>query len=285
MAEKRKVIYYNDELNSEFSKAQIKTKEIGDDYVYIRESAFRRFTHFFWYRIVALPLARLYLKLAFRHRTENKAVLESSGGGGYFLFGNHTQDIADALIPAVTVFPRDAYVIVHPNNVSMPVLGRITPSLGALPLPDTLRAGRNFMKAIDRRIEEKKAVVIYPEAHNWPYYTDIRPFKDDSFYYPIKYGCPSYCFTNTYRKRRHGKKPRIVTYIDGPFYPDTGLKGAERRRDLRDRIYACMKERSRLSDTVYIRYIRKNTAAGSDTDCKAEAKCEKAEGTDKKSAG
>jgi len=255
----RKVIYYRDELNDEFSVAQITPKVIDADYVYVHNTPWKRLTHFFWYRMIATPIAYLYTKLAFHHKIVNKEILRQAKDSGYFLYGNHTQDIGDAFIPNMFDFSRDTYVIVHPNNVSMPLLGHITPSLGALPLPDDMTAYRNFIKAIETRISQKKAIVIYPEAHIWPYYTGIRPFPDTSFHYPVKYDVPAFCFTNTYRKRRFSDKPRIVTYVDGPFFPDESLPPREQRKDLRDRIYTCMCERARESDCVYIQYIRKET--------------------------
>ena len=254
--QEKKIIYYQNELEDEFSTAQIIPKKIDDNYVYIYNSAFKKFTHFFWYRIVATPIAYIYLKIVFGHCIKNRKVLREYKKGGYVLFGNHTQDIGDAFIPTMITTPKDAYVIVHPNNVSMPVLGHVTPSLGALPLPDTVGAGKRFMKAIETRLSENNAIVIYPEAHIWPYCTKIRPFYDKSFYYPIKYGCPVFCFTNTYQKRKIGKKPRIVTYVDGPFFPDTALADKDKRRDLRDRVYSCMLERSKLSTVEYIEYRR-----------------------------
>ncbi|MBQ8235612.1 MAG: hypothetical protein IJZ37_02880, partial [Clostridia bacterium] len=133
----------------------------------------------------------------------------------------------------------------------------VTPSMGALPLPDDMDAYRNFLRAVDRRIDEGHAVVIYPEAHIWPYYTDIRPFPDTSFQYPVKQSAPVFCFTNTYQKRRFGSKPKIVTYIDGPFYQDTTLPPRIQKKELRDRVYACMKERAKRSNVVQIQYIKK----------------------------
>lgn len=139
----------------------------------------------------------------------------------------------------------------------MPFLGRVTPSLGAIPIPDGMKAYRNFVSAIDTRIAQKKAIVIYPEAHIWPYYTKIRPFTDVSFQYPIKLNVPAFCFTNTYQKRKFFKKPKIVTYVDGPFYPDEKLSGAKKRTDLRDRIYETMCERSKNSNAIIIEYIKR----------------------------
>ncbi len=258
MKKEKQIIYYDDELNNEFSTAQIVAKKIGDDYVYVHKSAIKKFTHFFWYRVVATPIAFIYLKLKFHHKIVNRKLLKEYKKEGYFIFGNHTQPTGDAVIPTMITSPQDAYVIVHPNNVSMPYLGRVTPSMGALPLPDTLTATRNFTKAIETRLNEKRAIVIYPEAHIWPYYTKIRPFTDKSFYYPVKFKTPVFCFTNTYQKRKHSSKPNLVTYVDGPFFPDKDLSEQEKRTNLRDKVYKCMVERSKNSTVEYIEYRRKD---------------------------
>ncbi len=260
--DKRKVIYYTDELNDEFSTAVITPKKIDGNYIYCHDSLFKKFTHFFWYRVIATPIAFLYTKTAFGHKVIGKEKLKDHLNVGYFIYGNHTQDIGDALMPSTLNFPKTDYCIVHPNNVSMPFLGRITPSLGAIPLPDDMVAYKNFIKAIERRIEEKHAIVIYPEAHIWPYYTKIRPFSDVSFQYPVKQNAPVFCFTNTYQKRKHSKKPRIVTYIDGPFYPDESLSARQKRFDLRNKVYECMCERAKNSDMICIEYIKREEENG-----------------------
>ncbi len=259
---KKKVIYYTDELNEEFAPQQLERKPVGSDYKYIRDGSFKRFTHFFWYRAVAMPLAFAFTRLKFRHRIRNAEVIKEYKATGYFLYGNHTQDIADALIPNLIDRRRDKYIVVNPANLSAPVIGPILPSLGALPLPDTLKANKSFVAAIKRRFDEGAGIVIYPEAHIWPYYTDIRPFRDTSFEYPARLGAPVFCFTNTYVKRRHSKKPQIVTYVDGPFLPDESLPPRERRADLRNRVYSKMKERATLSEVQVIKYIKKENKNG-----------------------
>ena len=255
--ETRKVIYYSDELHDEFSTAVIEPIRIDGDYRYVRRSLFRRFTHFFWYRVVAFPIAFFYTKCKFHHRIENAKVLRPYRKGGYFLYGNHTQDIGDAFIPNMIDKRTDKYLIVHPNNVSIPVIGKVTPSLGALPLPDDRAAYRNFLSAIEYRIRQRRAVVIYPEAHIWPYYTGIRHFPETSFHYPVKLGVPVFCFTNTYQKRKRSQKPKIVTYVDGPFFPNPELPRHEQLTDLRDRVRKKMCERAERSDCVVIQYVKK----------------------------
>ena len=245
------VIYYNDLLNDEFSTAQIEAKKIDGSWKYLRNRALS----FFWYRIVATPLAFLYTKIKYRHKIVGREKLKGFEKQGYFVYGNHTQILGDPLIPSFVCFPKKAYIIVHANNVSMPYLGRVTPYMGGLPLPDDMAATRNFTSAIEKRIDEGAAVFIYPEAHIWPYYTKIRPFGDASFSYPIKQNTPVFCFTNTDQKKGKREHPQIVTYIDGPFYPDKSLPLRKQRKFLRAEVYMAMCERAKKSDVEWIKYI------------------------------
>ena len=250
-------IYYQDELNDEFAGDHIQAKTIDGSYRYIRDGFLGKLAHVFWYRIIAIPLAKCYMKLHFHHRIEGREALKKAGKSGYYMYGNHTHPLCDALIPSMVSMPVDVSVIVHPNNVSMPVLGRITPYLGALPLPDDMDATKNFVRAVEQRIKENKCVMIYPEAHIWPYYTDIRPFKDTSFRYPVQAKVPVFCLTNTYQRRGKSKTPQIVTYIDGPFYPDEALSAKAQKEMLRNAVYETMKARAKNNTMELVHYVRK----------------------------
>lgn len=258
MKKEQKVIYYSDELSDEFAGDNIIAKKIDGSYRYIRENPIGKVGHLFWYHLVATPLAFLYMKLYFHHKIVNRQVLKEAKESGYFMYGNHTHFLADALIPTMVNMPKDVAVIVHPNNVSMPLLGRITPSLGALPLPDDKEAVKHFLHAIEHMIQKKRCVMIYPEAHIWPYYTKIRPFVELSFRYPVQYKAPVFCFTNTYQKRKCSKRPQIVTYLDGPFYPDANLNSKEQKKQLQEAVYQKMQERARNNNVTVIRYEKKD---------------------------
>ena len=256
--EKRRVIYYSDELNDEFSAAQIAARKIDENFDYCPGSLFKRFTAFFWYRIIATPVAFLFLKIAFRHKTVGRDRLKPFRKEGIFLFGNHTHALCDTCVPSMLVFPQRAHVICHAANVSIPHIGLAAVSMGAIPLPDGSAAFRNFRAAIARRIGENRAIAVYPEAHIWPYYTGIRPFTDVSFGYPVALGAPVFCFTNTYQKRRFSKRPRIVTYVDGPFFPPDGANPREKRAYLREKCFSAMSGRAKNSDCVVIEYIKRD---------------------------
>jgi 1-acyl-sn-glycerol-3-phosphate acyltransferase len=252
----QKVIYYHDELNDEFSKAKITPIKIDKNYHYYKKGFFYRLSCFFYYRIVALPIAIIYCKCKFHNKYVNKKVLKDLKETGAFLYGNHTQAGADAVLPTLMSFPKVVYVITHANNVSMKGLRRATPRLGAIPLPDDLEAMRNFKKTIELRLKEKSLITIYPEAHIWPYYNKIRNFPATSFHYPVQYELPTYCFTNVYMKRKHSSKANIVTYIDGPFYPNKDLDRNGQIQDLRDQVYKKMVERASLSNIEYVKYVK-----------------------------
>ena len=249
------IIYYQDELKDEFSTAKITPKRIDGSYRY-DGGCLRGVGRFFWYDVVAKPLASLFLKVKFHHKIVNGECLKEAGTQGIFLYGNHTHALADALIPTMVAKPKGVYVIVHPNNVSMPVLGRITPCLGALPLPDDMEGMKNFTRSIRSHIEKGECIHIYPEAHIWPYYTGIRAFTDNSFAYPVKHHAPVYCFTNTYQKWKNSDTPQIVTYVDGPFWANESLNAKEQRKVLRDQVYETMKKRSENNNVELIRYVK-----------------------------
>lgn len=256
MLDKRKVIYFKDELNDEFSTATIIPRKIDETYDYGGRSVLWNIIHFFLYRIIAVPVAFFYLKFKFAHKIENRRVIRPFKNQPFFVYANHTNTYCDPLVPTFVCWPKDAMVIVHPNNVSIPVVGRFMPFVGALPLPDTLKAGKNFMDTIAFHVLKKRAVMIYPEAHIWPFYTKIRPFKDSSFKYPVEFKTPAFCFTNVYKKRKFSKTPKMITYVDGPFFADETLSAKEARKKLRDEVYEKMCERSLLNEVEVIKYIK-----------------------------
>ena len=253
----KKEIYYSDLLNDEFAGEELKAKKIDGTYKYIRNGFFAKIHHFFWYHMVFRPFSFIYIKLKFHNKIIGKEKLKPYKNETYYMYGNHTLQFGDPYIPQFMSY-KEKYMITNATNVSLPILGKLTPYLGALPLPDDMKAYKNFLEAIKYHESKKHVLIIYPEAHIWPFYTKIRPFKDDSFAYPIKSNSKVFCFTNTFQKR--GKKGyKVVTYIDGPFESENE-NAREKRKELRDKVYSYMSERSKLSNVELIKYIKKEEA-------------------------
>lgn len=254
----QQIIYYTDELNEEFSTAKIVPKKIDENYKY-KHGVIWNITSYIIQNFISMFIKVPYQKIKFKLKYIGKEKLKKCKNEGYFIYANHTQAFADTFIPSVGIYPKRNFLIVNPENISMKGLGHLVEMLGAIPVPGNIEAMKNFLEIIEERVNNNCAITIYPEAHIWPYYTKIRNFKDVSFKYPIKWNKPAYCMTNTYQSYgKNNDKIKIVTYIDGPFFPDEGLSPKEAQKNLRDKIYNKMVERSQNSNIEYIKYIKKD---------------------------
>lgn len=251
----KKVIYYKDELNDEFSNVKIQPRVIDENYKYIHKNPLWNICSYILQNILSVPIKIFYSKIKFRIKYIGKEKIRKYKKQGYFIYANHTQAFADTFIPSNPIYPKRNFFIVNPENVSMKHLETIVEMLGALPIPNNKSATKNFLEAVKQKVENGFAVTIYPEAHIWPYYTKIRPFKSVSFKYPVKLKKPAFCMTNTYQKTNNNKI-KIVTYIDGPFFTNEKLSLQEQKEDLRNQIYDCMVKRSQNSNIEYIKYIK-----------------------------
>lgn len=251
------IVYYNDEVNDEFSKVQMKERIIDEKYKYNKNPLWDFCSHIFQ-NILSMPIKVIDSKLKFNHKFVGKEKLKKHKKDGYFIYANHTQAFEDTFIPSLANFPKRNFLIVNPANMSVKGTGWIVEMLGAIPIPSTIEATKNFLKEIEKRINQKHSITIYPEAHIWPFYTGIRNFKSVSFKYPVKLNAPVYAITNTYQV--YGKKNnkiKIISYIDGPFYPNNKLKNKEAMEQLRNEVYSAMLDQSKKSNIEYIKYIKK----------------------------
>ena len=121
---------------------------------------------------------------------------------------------------------------------------------------------KKFLNTIEEKIKKGYSITIYPEAHIWPYYTGVRPFKDSSFYYPVKFDAPVVAFFTAYSKPtglfKKLKKANITVYVSEPFYIDKEKSQKQAQTELRDNVYNWMCEMSKKHSTHnVIEYIYK----------------------------
>lgn len=225
------------------------------DYIWVHENAFYRFCSSLLYGF-AKVIGYICCRLVFRLEIVNREILEPYMDKGFFLYGNHTQPQGDVVMPALAVRPKRIYTVISPANFGIPVIGKLLPMLGAIPVPGNPSQMRKHMDTVKQRVKEGSCVVIFPEAHVWPYCTFIRPFPDTAFFYPAESGAPAFSMTTVYRRRRHGSRPAVSLYIDGPFLPDMTIGRKERQQKLCSEVMASMVSNSSLSDYEYISYIK-----------------------------
>ena len=234
--------------------------ELPQDYRYIRDKWWEKLLAPLLYALFAL-FARFYIHIVLHGRFVGKEkFLEVPRNKGFFIFGNHTQPVGDPFLAiAVGMGPRTRRrnrAVGSPANFGIPVLGKLFPMVGGIPTASSREGLMKMDHAISYYCSKAQPVVIYPEAHVWPYYTGIRPFAGASFHYPGKENLPSFTMTVTYQSRGEGKRPRATIFIDGPFFPDTSLPLKTRKKELESRLHSIMEQRAKASNCEWVKYSK-----------------------------
>ena len=224
--------------------------KLKDNYKWIHNNALYIIISYILYWIIFV-IAFIYSKFILKVKVRNKNVLKKYKS--YYLYGNHTQEIGDIFdIPLITL-PNRPYYICSPANLGIPILGKLLPFIGALPIPNSINKMKEFKDAIHIR-DKNHPIIIYPEAHVWPYCTFIRDFPNTSFHFPVESNKPVFVMTRIYKKKK--KKLKIEIVIDGPFNIKEDLSKKENIQYLRDIVYETMVKRSKESNYEYIKYIK-----------------------------
>ena len=241
---KKKIIY--ESFDEDVVESENQDCKLKDNYKWIKKNIFYNILSYLVYYIV-LIIAFIYCKLILRIHYKNRKVLK---GRGYFIYSNHTLTLGDVLNPFLINFPRRPYIICSTANLGIPFIGKLLPLGGALPIPNELSKYNEFLKAVEKRCK-KHPIVIYPEAHLWPYYTKIRPFGNNAFHYPVEMNKACYTATTTFQNNK------IIINIDGCFNKKDDLSRKENIRYLHDEVFNSLDKNSKLSNTEKYIYEQK----------------------------
>lgn len=257
MKNQQKVIYYKDELNDDFSGLDSFVRPLGENYKYMRTGRLFKIFEFLFYYGIMIPVVYMLQKLYCHQKFANRKVMRQAKKDGCFIVSNHTQVQSDSYIGPLAAYPKKCFIISNPHVLSIRGLRLGMQAYGVIPLGSNLKEKKDFLHTVETRMEQGHAVIVYPEAHVWPYYTKVRPFDEQAFSYLIKPQKPMFVLTNCYQKRWYLKRPQIVTYADGPFYPNPELTRYESAKEMRDIAFNTMSERLKKHNTCeYIKYIK-----------------------------
>ncbi len=257
--EKERVFYYESETDDPIqTKEQERHEEfrLPEDYVYVPKNPLKKFWAFLVYRVFKL-FGYWYEYGYWGVKVHGREKLREAGKSGYVLYCNHTHPFHDVLGPGIAA-NRRIYTVISGVQLKLPGIGPLLPSLGGLPLGTSPGTKQKFHEAVDYRLQQGNAVIIYPEAHLWPYATKVRKFPqgDRAFVYPVRNGVP--CFTMTTTYRRSGKagdeRPRMDVYLDGPFWPDAKKTEDENRAELARKVHGSMVKWSKKNSYEYFQY-------------------------------
>ena len=253
----KKTVYYDDLLHDDFAGTKITKRPLPKDYKYVRRGPFSRFFSMILYRLVAIPLLYLPVKIKYGIKVKGRKNLRLIRHQGCFFYGNHTQ-IIDAMSVQLFVSRRRTYIVADQDATSIRGIRTLLNLLGCIPVPENPEEHRKFIDCIQYRIRQHRRISIFPEAHIWPYSTHIRPYDDAAFIYPAELGVPAVPICVTYRERKFRKnaKPAITIHVGKPIFPDMKLGLGDRKKELRDKAYEFMLEMSGEEENVeYIQYL------------------------------
>lgn len=261
--EKERVFYYENETDDPIkTKEQEKKVEVGlpEGYEFIPKRWWTRAYSAVLFRIFWI-FGQWYERWYWQTKFYGREKLKAAKGKGYLIYANHTNPFHDVFGPAIAA-DRRIFTIISPVNLKIPGIGPILPYIGGLPLGKSAAEKKAFNEAVDKRLAQKKVLVIYPEAHVWPYATKVRKFPAGgrSFKYAVRNDLPVYAMTTTYHrrtKRKKGDLPRMEVYLDGPFYPEVKGSDEARQDDLAQKVYDSMVKYSKKNTYEYFRYIKK----------------------------
>ena len=258
-----RVFYYTSEEDDPIkTDEQEKKVEVGlpEGYEFIPRNPFVRLYSAALFRGFKL-FGQYYERGYWQAKFYGREKLKQARGKGYVIYANHTNPFHDVFGPALAA-DRRIFTIISPVNLKIPSIGKFLPMIGGLPLGKTAEEKRAFNEAVDKRLKQKKVLVVYPEAHVWPYATKARKFPagDRSFKYAVRNNLPIFTMTTTYHRRKdnkHGDLPRMDVYIDGPFYPEPEKSEDENRAILAQKAYDSMVKWSKKNSYEYFEYIKK----------------------------
>lgn len=263
-AEERVFYYASEEDDPIKTDEQEKKVEVGlpEGYEFIPKNPFVKLYSAVLFRIFKL-FGQYYERGYWQAKFYGREKLKKARGKGYVIYANHTNPFHDVFGPALAA-DRRIFTIISPVNLKIPGIGKVLPYIGGLPLGKTKEEKQAFNDAVDERLKQKKVLVIYPEAHVWPYATKIRKFPagDRSFKYAVRNNLPIFTMTTTYHKRKDKKRgdlPRMDVYVDGPFWLDAKLSEEENRAKLAKEAYDSMVKYSKKSSYEYFQYRPKST--------------------------
>ena len=256
---KTRTIYWRDENKDDFDEVGLKRPEVPENYPYKRTNVFNNMISGFFYHVIVKPIFGFYC-WSKGIRVVGKKNVKKLHGQGAFIYSNHVA-ITDVFKfqAYVFFFGKRVNILGYPDTLTMPVVRNLARALGylPLPLPGDVKNMVNLVDAFKFYIEKKQYILIYPEAHIWPYYTKIRNFHSGSFNYPARLETPVLPVVTTWRKSKLCKKPKQTLHILDPIFPDPTKTSAENKEYLYEETLKAMKKCSEAIDQYeYIKYIK-----------------------------
>lgn len=219
--------------------------EATEDYQFVPKSNFFKIVSF-GILFAIYPLLCVFHKVMYGVKIEGKENLKKIKGAKITV-SNHIHPM-DCTINAMANFPNKMYFPTLEENFQIPIIRDVIKLLNAIPIPNNIKAKKQFMKAVEELLQKGKTIHIYPEAAMRPYCKRLRNFKKGAFEFAVEQNVPIIPFVYTFDKpvkiyRYFKKKPLIHLTILEPIYPTKEKTKGESVLKMRQQVYEKMKEK------------------------------------------
>ncbi len=133
--------------------------------------------------------------------------------------------------------------------------GPLVRLVGGIPIPlHDNKATVAFNKAVNKVLQDKNFLHIYPEGSMWEYYSSIRPFKRGAAAFAIRNNKPvlplafTYCEPSALRKKLFKQIALFTLHVGKPIYPNNDLERNDKVDDLTIRMNLAVKELAKFKD-------------------------------------
>lgn len=218
------------------------SSNITEDYSFVHDSFIFNFFSNLLY-VIAFPILWLYTKVFLDFKITGKENL-TSVKGSKITVSNHVHFL-DCVMNGLANFPKKTFFISLESNFRIPIVKTLITLLNAIPIPDKTQFKAKFIESLDNLLKRNKTIHFYPEGSLWPYYDEIRHFKNGAFNIAVRNNVPIipfvFHFVKPYGFRKFfRKKPFVHLDILSPEYPSIDLPKKESIEELKIRVFKKM---------------------------------------------
>lgn len=222
--------------------------KIDSDYKYINDGIIFNMISDIIFAIIS-PILFILNKVLLGFRIEGKENLKKVKDIGKITISNHIHPM-DCTMNGLVNFPDRTYYVSLMTNFKIPVIRHLIRILYAIPIPEEISNKEKFLKEIEKAIENKKTIHIYPEAALWPYYEDLRKFKKGAFRIAVETNAPIVPIVFKFEEPKgifklYKNKKCIFAKVLEPVYPDNTLDKNDRIEKLKEEVERAMEENIR----------------------------------------
>lgn len=211
--------------------------ELDETYTYRERSLAWKHKHF-WLNVFLNTIVLPVVKIRYAVRVESRDILRKNKAllkKGFVTVSNHVIEW-DFLALLWVFYPRKAYFPIWSRNMETP-MAPLFKTIGAIPVPTSVRGGRKFISAMDSVLEEGGWLHVFAEGSMWYFYPAVRDFHKGAAVFACKHNVPLIPLAISYRAPRgiyklFKKYPNLTVHIGEPIFAlskDNG-KGEERSK-------------------------------------------------------